>query len=51
MTQEEKNEVCKYLDEIFRRINTAKSHMTNYNYGLAFDELAKAYPELKLKVD
>lgn len=51
MTQQEKNEVTSFLNHVFSRINTAKEHLREHNYGLALKVLAEAYPELKIKVD
>ena len=51
MTQDEKNQVSAFLNEIFWRINQAKSSIKEMNLGQAYDILNKAYPQLKLKVD
>ena len=51
MTQEEKNKISAFLDVVFTRVNLAKEHIRRQNYGLAYDVLSAAYPELKIKVD
>lgn len=51
MTQEEKKQIDYYLIEIFRRINLAKDHLKECNYGLALKTLSEAYPRLEIKVD
>lgn len=51
MTQEEKNEVTQFLDCVFCRINEAKDHIRQHNYGLALEVLSEAYPQLTIKVD
>ena len=51
MTEKEKNEVKTFLDVVFQRINKAKEHLRDHDYGLALKVLSEAYPELKLRVD
>ena len=51
MKPEEKKEVTDFLNLVFKRINTAKEHIREQNYGLALKILSEAYPELKMKVD
>ena len=51
MTQQEKDEVCSFLDLLCGRINQAKEHIKEHNYGLALKILSEAYPAIKIKVD
>lgn len=51
MTKEEKTEIICFIDTLFHRINEAKEHIMNANYGLALKTLSEAYPQLTLKVD
>lgn len=51
MKAEEKEILNNYLAEIFNKINTAKVHLANRNYGLAEEVLCMPYPILDIKID
>lgn len=50
MTREEFDKVRAWMLDVQNRINVARAHLENSNFGLVKEVLAKPYPRIDIKV-